>query len=45
MAGEAQLERIYSSIDRIFRLSLGEAGDYSGAWFDGDFSLTLAFRR
>jgi len=27
--------------DRPFRLSLGEMADFSGAKFDGDFSLTL----
>jgi cyclopropane-fatty-acyl-phospholipid synthase len=31
----------YSLIDRIFRLSIGETGDFSGALYDGDFSLTL----
>ena len=31
----------YSLIDRIFRLSLGELADFSGAKFDGDFSLEL----
>jgi cyclopropane-fatty-acyl-phospholipid synthase len=27
--------------DRVFRLSLGELADFSGAKYDGDFSLTL----
>jgi cyclopropane-fatty-acyl-phospholipid synthase len=31
----------YSLMDRIFRVSIGEAGDFSGARFGGDFSLTL----
>src|SRR4051812_31576484 len=31
----------YSLIDRIFRLSLGELADFSGAKYDGDFSMTL----
>lgn len=31
----------YSLIDRVFRLSLGELADFSGAKFDGDFSLSL----
>src|SRR6185369_4952105 len=30
-----------SLIDRMFRLSLGELADFSGAKYDGDFSLTL----
>jgi cyclopropane-fatty-acyl-phospholipid synthase len=41
MAGQAELEFTYSLIDRIFRLSLGEMADFSGAKYDGDFSLTL----
>ena len=41
MAGAADLDFTYSLIDRIFRLSLGEMADFSGAKFDGDFSLTL----
>jgi cyclopropane-fatty-acyl-phospholipid synthase len=35
------MEFNYSLIDRIFRLSLGELADFSGAKYDGDFSLTL----
>lgn len=41
MADQADLEFTYSMIDRIFRLSLGELADFSGAKYDGDFSLTL----
>jgi cyclopropane-fatty-acyl-phospholipid synthase len=41
MADQRDLEFTYSLIDRIFRLSLGEMADFSGAKFDGDFSLTL----
>jgi cyclopropane-fatty-acyl-phospholipid synthase len=41
MATQADLEFTYSLIDRIFRLSLGEAADFSGAKYDGDFSLSL----
>jgi cyclopropane-fatty-acyl-phospholipid synthase len=41
MAGRADIEFTYTSIDRIFRLSLGELADFSGAKYDGDFSLTL----
>jgi len=41
VASQADLEFTYSLIDRIFRLSLGEMADFSGAKFDGDFSLTL----
>jgi cyclopropane-fatty-acyl-phospholipid synthase len=41
MADRADLDFTYSLIDRIFRLSLGELADFSGARYDGDFSLTL----
>ena len=41
MAERADLEFTYSLIDRIFRLSLGELADFSGAKYDGDFSLPL----
>jgi cyclopropane-fatty-acyl-phospholipid synthase len=41
MAERRDLEFTYSSIDRIFRRSLGELADFSGAKYDGDFSLTL----
>jgi len=41
VADRHDLDFTYSLIDRIFRLSLGELADFSGAKFDGDFSLTL----
>ena len=41
MANRDELEFTYSLIDRIFRLSLGELADFSGAKYDGDFSLSL----
>src|SRR5919206_1116383 len=41
MADRDDLEFTYSLIDRIFRLSLGELADFSGARYLGDFSLTL----
>jgi cyclopropane-fatty-acyl-phospholipid synthase len=41
MADRDQLEFTYGSMDRIFRLSLGELADFSGAKYDGDFSLSL----
>jgi len=41
MAERADLEFTYSLIDRIFRLSLGELADFSGAKYDGDFTLSL----
>jgi cyclopropane-fatty-acyl-phospholipid synthase len=41
MAGKKDVEQIYSPLDYIFRRSLGATGDYSGALFGGDFSLSL----
>jgi cyclopropane-fatty-acyl-phospholipid synthase len=41
MADRTDLEFTYSLIDRIFRLSLGELADFSGAKYDGDFDLSL----
>jgi cyclopropane-fatty-acyl-phospholipid synthase len=41
MANQQELDFTYTTIDRIFRLSMGETGDFSGAKYDGDFSLTL----
>jgi len=41
MAGQREMEFTYSLIDRLFRLSLGESADFSGARYDGDYSLTL----
>ena len=41
MANKQDLDFTYSTIDRIFRLSLGEMADFSGAMYNGDFSMTL----
>ena len=41
MAGKEEMDYVYSLIDTIFRLSLGENGDFSGAMYNGDFSLSL----
>jgi cyclopropane-fatty-acyl-phospholipid synthase len=41
VADRSDLEFTYSLIDKVFRLSLGEMADFSGAKYDGDFSLTL----
>jgi hypothetical protein len=41
MASKIDLDFTYTTIDEIFRLSIGEMADYSGARFDGDFSMTL----
>ena len=41
VADREELEFTYNQIDRLFRLSLGELADFSGAKYDGDFSLSL----
>lgn len=41
MASARDLDFIYTTIDRLFRLSIGETADFSGAMYDGDFSLSL----
>jgi cyclopropane-fatty-acyl-phospholipid synthase len=41
VADRQDLDFTYSLTDRIFRLSLGELADFSGAKYDGDFSLSL----
>jgi cyclopropane-fatty-acyl-phospholipid synthase len=41
MATARDLDFTYTLIDRLFRLSLGEMADFSGAKYDGDFRLSL----
>lgn len=41
MASQAEIDFTYTLTDRLFRLSVGDQGDFSGAKYDGDFSLTL----
>ncbi|MBA2421955.1 MAG: class I SAM-dependent methyltransferase [Chitinophagales bacterium] len=41
MADKSDLDFTYTTIDKIFRLSIGETGDFSGAKYDGDFSMSL----
>jgi len=41
MAERRDLDFTYSLTDRLIRLSLGELADFSGAKYDGDFSLSL----
>ena len=41
MASQAEMDFAYSLTDRLFRLSVGELSDFSGAKFDGDFALSL----
>jgi cyclopropane-fatty-acyl-phospholipid synthase len=41
MADRHDIDFTYSLTDRVFRLGMGELADFSGAKFDGDFSLSL----
>jgi cyclopropane-fatty-acyl-phospholipid synthase len=41
VADRQDLEFTYSLIDRVFRASLGELADFSGAKYDADFSMSL----
>ncbi len=41
MAGRKDIDFSYSLTDRVIRLSLGELADFSGAKYDGDFSMSL----
>ncbi len=41
MAEKKDLDFTYTTIDKLFRLSMGESADYSGAKYDGDFSMSL----
>ena len=41
MADRSDIDFTYSLTDRVIRLSLGELADFSGAKYDGDFSLSL----
>ncbi|XXF81293.1 class I SAM-dependent methyltransferase [Myxococcaceae bacterium GXIMD 01537] len=41
MATAQDLDWTYTQIDRLFRMSIGEMADFSGARYDGDFSLSL----
>lgn len=41
MADQQDLNFTYTTIDQIFRLSMGETGDFSGAMYNGDFSMSL----
>ena len=41
MAGKQDLDFTYTVIDKIFRMSIGETGDFSGARYNGDFSMSI----
>jgi len=41
MATGMDIDFTYTLTDRLFRMSVGELADFSGAKYDGDFTLTL----
>jgi cyclopropane-fatty-acyl-phospholipid synthase len=41
MADKKDIDFTYTTLDKIFRLSIGESADFSGAMYNGDFSLPL----
>src|SRR6266550_3166549 len=41
MAEQKDIDFSYSLTDRVIRLALGDLADFSGAKYDGDFSLSL----
>ncbi len=41
MAQKQDIDFTYTSLDKIFRRSIGESADFSGARYNGDFSMTL----
>jgi cyclopropane-fatty-acyl-phospholipid synthase len=41
MADRKDIDFSYTLTDKVIRLSLGDLADFSGAKYDGDFSLTL----
>ena len=41
MADKTDIDFTYSTMDKIFRLSLGDMADFSGARYSGDFTLSL----
>src|SRR5262245_38301552 len=41
MATQKQIDKAYNYLDEILRLTYGENFDYSGAMYNGDFSMSL----
>src|SRR3954451_24204208 len=41
MAEQKDIDFSYTLTDKVIRLALGDMADFSGAKFDGDFSLSL----
>ena len=41
MASQEEIGLTYNWVDELFRVSIGETGDYTGAFYQGDFSKSL----
>lgn len=41
MATRQEIDYTYSTMDKIWRWSIGESADFTGAKYDGDYSLSL----
>jgi cyclopropane-fatty-acyl-phospholipid synthase len=41
MANKKEIDFTYTFLDEIFRLSIGETGDFSGAMYNSNFTMTL----
>jgi len=41
MADKKDIDFTYTTLDKIFRLSIGETADFSAAMYNGDFSIPL----
>lgn len=41
MATNQEIDFSYSTMDKIWRLSVGEMADFTGAKYDGDFSMSI----
>jgi cyclopropane-fatty-acyl-phospholipid synthase len=41
MANKKEIDFTYTFLDQIFRLSIGETGDFSGAMYNSNFTMTL----
>ena len=41
MADKRDIDFTYTTLDRIFRMSIGETADFSAAMYNGNFSMTL----
>jgi len=41
MADKKDIDFTYTTLDEIFRMSIGETADFSGAMYNGNFSMSL----